>query len=142
MRSDKGDASVVQRPPPDTTSTPNARLLGFHYRGDRMPKAPRTYGQKPARRSWRHRQPAAARGYDRDWQREAAACRESVGHLCEGCLADGKLTEDGLEVHHIEAFTSLDDPRRLDPGNLRLLCRSCHRKAEHRRKGGADRLRG
>lgn len=45
--------------------------------------------------------------------------------LCRMCQAEGRVTA-AIEVDHIHAFHGLDDPGRLDPKNLRPLCRPCH----------------
>lgn len=46
--------------------------------------------------------------------------------LCRICAEAGRVTA-ATEVDHIEGFHGRDDPRRLDPGNLRPLCTPCHR---------------
>lgn len=56
--------------------------------------------------------------------------------LCVQCEARGLFTPAD-QVHHIVKFTSLSDPRRLDRGNLRSLCATCH--AAHH---GAERQTG
>ncbi|QKY20047.1 HNH endonuclease [Halolamina sp. CBA1230] len=54
--------------------------------------------------------------------------------VCQHCGHDG--SERRLEVHHIVPFRLFDQaedvpkPDAHDPGNLVLLCRSCHWKAE------------
>lgn len=67
---------------------------------------------------------STARGYGQDWRR----VRERIlaaEPLCRFCAADGRVTA-ATDVDHIEPFTGLRDPRRLDPSNLRPLCRPCH----------------
>ncbi|MFZ5829124.1 MAG: HNH endonuclease signature motif containing protein [Planctomycetota bacterium] len=94
---------------------------------DRPP--PITEAWWPARRRER-RGNAARRGYDRTWQR----LRER--HLrrhpaCEDC---GLLPADPAElaVHHLEPVATAPG-KRLDPKNLRTLCRQCHGR---RHRGG------
>jgi len=82
----------------------------------------------------RARGPKAARGYDGVWDR--LRLRYRAAHpLCEQCRARG-LVRPMVDVDHIIPFTSVDDPRRLDPLNLQALCRECHRaktRGEHTR---------
>lgn len=62
------------------------------------------------------------------WVRTREAYARSVNHLCEDCLAAGKMTP-GEIVHHIEPLTpeNIKDPGvSLNWKNLRLLCRECH----------------
>ena len=67
---------------------------------------------------------STARGYGQDWRR----LRERVlaaEPLCRFCFEVGRITA-ATDVDHIEPFTGLHDPRRLDPANCRPLCRPCH----------------
>lgn len=49
--------------------------------------------------------------------------------MCEVCRDRGKVTTEGLEVHHIEKLR--DDPDGLvEDGNLVCLCRPHHRMAD------------
>ncbi len=80
---------------------------------------------------------STARGYGADWRR----LRERIlaaEPLCRFCAADGRVTA-ATDVDHIEPFTGLHDPRRLDPANLRPLCRPCHLR---RTAGQANRAEG
>ena len=75
---------------------------------------------------------ASSRGYDSAWRR----LRQwyAVRHpLCEDCLDRDRVTPV-QEVDHVEEFSGKEDPLRLDPENLRSLCRSCHRR-KHARTG-------
>ena len=76
-----------------------------------------------ARERERERGSASARGYDRAWQRVRAAhvAREP---LCRFCAAVGRVTAVA-EVDHIVPIR-VDPGRRLDPTNLRSLCKTCH----------------
>jgi hypothetical protein len=75
------------------------------------------------------------RGYGSDWRRVRAAIL-AAEPLCRMCAAEGRVTI-ATEVDHIQPFTSLDDPRRLDPTNLRPLCAPCHRSRTARQAHGA-----
>ena len=66
----------------------------------------------------------ASRGYDADWRRTRAAILERDCHLCQDCLEQKRLTP-ATEVHH-EVPIAIDPTRRLDPTNLRSLCKPCH----------------
>ena len=64
------------------------------------------------------------RGYGNDWSRLRLRILEAEP-LCRFCASEGRVTP-ATEVDHIEPFRGVDDPRRLDPANLRPLCRPCH----------------
>jgi 5-methylcytosine-specific restriction endonuclease McrA len=82
---------------------------------------------------------STARGYGADWRRVRAQVLADEP-LCRFCAAAGRTTA-AAEVDHIESFTGLSDPRRLDRRNLRPLCTPCHRTRTARqsgdRRGGA-----
>lgn len=67
---------------------------------------------------------STARGYGQDWRRVRAQVLASEP-LCRFCAADGRVTA-ATDVDHVEPFKGLADPLRLDPSNLRPLCRPCH----------------
>lgn len=55
-------------------------------------------------------------------------------HECLWCKADGKVTTDAdavLEVDHIKELEFYPELR-MDPNNLRTLCKDCHNKRHHR----------
>jgi 5-methylcytosine-specific restriction endonuclease McrA len=61
----------------------------------------------------------AERGYDADWRRVRA--EHLAAHpFCAHCGSGGDL-----QVDHVESIAKRPDLR-LDPSNLRTLCRSCH----------------
>jgi 5-methylcytosine-specific restriction endonuclease McrA len=67
---------------------------------------------------------STARGYGADWQRVRAHIL-AAEPLCRFCAAMGRVTA-ATDVDHIEGFSGLADPKRLDPSNLRPLCGPCH----------------
>lgn len=67
---------------------------------------------------------AASRGYDATWKRLRLRIL-AAEPLCRFCAEEGRVTP-AVDVDHIEGFTSLDDPRRLEPSNLRPLCKRHH----------------
>lgn len=77
---------------------------------------------------------SAARGYGHDWRkaREAHLAREP---LCRFCAAEGRVTA-ATDVDHVEPFRGIQDPMRLDPANLRSLCRPCHMARTARQAAG------
>lgn len=76
--------------------------------------------------------PRAARGYGPDWDRlRNWFIRQPENVECFDCLAAGRHRL-AADVDHIVPFTSVEDPARLDPTNLRALCRACHRR-KHKR---------
>lgn len=67
---------------------------------------------------------ARQRGYDHRWEK-LRAWHIARHPLCEDCLLEGNVTAVD-DVDHVVPFTSRNDPRRLDPTNLRSLCRPHH----------------
>ena len=62
------------------------------------------------------------------WKRKSLQVRDDARWMCEVCRDRGKVTTEGLEVHHIEKLR--DDPDGLiEDGNLVCLCRMHHRMA-------------
>ena len=62
------------------------------------------------------------------WRRCRRAYVQSVGGLCERCLAKG-LFNAGVIVHHKIYLTPAnihDENITLNPDNLELVCRECH----------------
>lgn len=49
-------------------------------------------------------------------------------YLCQDCLSKDIITTDNLEVHHIIPIKQ-DFSLALEEDNLKVLCRSCHKKA-------------
>ncbi|HLW94046.1 MAG TPA: HNH endonuclease signature motif containing protein [Solirubrobacteraceae bacterium] len=77
----------------------------------------------------RRRGSAARRGYDADWQQlRAAHLRENP--WCVFCAEAGE-TKPAVEVDHI-VEVRLAPERRLDPTNLRSLCKPHHSQRTHR----------
>ena len=66
----------------------------------------------------------------RDWKRLRQKKYSDADGLCERCKERG-IVREGREVHHIVPLDK-DWSRRLDYGNLILLCNDCHN-AEHER---------
>lgn len=69
------------------------------------------------------------------WQRVRSEVRQRDGGLCRWCLAQGRVTLDDVQVHHITPLEQ--DPnqaRAYDPEWLICLCSrggsSCHARAE------------
>lgn len=101
-----------------------------------MPNKPRTFkgGRSPQSKRWADpsRKTAQQRGYDSAWTKLRNAYIAEHPD-CEICHAAGKLVE-AEQVDHIKPFKGVGDPLRLDWDNLRSVCLSCHRKAEHARR--------
>lgn len=66
---------------------------------------------------------ASARGYDATWRR-LRIMHLNREPLCRFCFDKGLLVE-ALDVDHIQPIEEAPE-RRLDPTNLRSLCRPCH----------------
>lgn len=73
--------------------------------------------------------PNARRLYDsKAWKDTRKAYTQSVGGLCERCMANGIVTPAEV-VHHITPLTedNVDNASvALDWNNLQALCRQCH----------------
>lgn len=63
------------------------------------------------------------------WQRKRDQIKADAHHMCEVCAAQGHITTQHLEVHHITKLR--DNPNLLtDDTNLICLCRYHHRQAD------------
>ena len=63
------------------------------------------------------------------WTQKAIHIKQRDRYLCRVCLAEGKLTVDGLEAHHIVPIEE-DYDLRLDDDNLITLCSGHHKQAD------------
>jgi len=90
--------------------------------GSRCAKHAVIYMSRPRRQRLADR---AARGYGNDW---VAVRNRHLGAnpRCVVCGATRSAGGRPLEVDHIRPFRGLDDPLRLNPANLRTVCRACH----------------
>ena len=73
------------------------------------------------------------------WKQKSIDIREAAQNLCEVCRAQGIITYDGLEVHHIVKVKD-DESLLLDNYNLICLCTAHHKLADDG-KLSADYLR-
>ena len=64
------------------------------------------------------------------WTKKSLQIREDANNLCEVCLDQGRITYDGLEVHHIEKLRENVDGL-LDDNNLICLCTRHHKEADN-----------
>ncbi|MGK2287233.1 HNH endonuclease [Pedomonas sp. V897] len=115
-----------------------------------MAKAPPRIGARPGlsprerkRRLDDRRLTAAQRGYDAAWRRLRDAVIVERGLRCDQCKRIGALwmrdatpTMPVLEVDHIISVAERPDLR-LEPSNLRVLCRPCHSRRTARDQGFA-----
>jgi len=72
----------------------------------------------------------------KQWHKCRAAYIQSVGGLCERCLANGEY-KPGWIVHHKTYLTAdnIYDPNiTLNFDNLEYLCQDCHNKEHHRQR--------
>lgn len=70
------------------------------------------------------------------WQDVRNTYAASKGHLCERCLAKG-IYKPGEIVHHkiyISPANITNPAITLNPDNLELLCRDCHKEEHFGRK--------
>jgi len=63
-----------------------------------------------------------------EWRRLVVRLIAERGRRCQDCSAEGGWIE-GDHVHEIK-----DGGTKLDPANIRLLCRSCHARKTHAAK--------
>lgn len=94
---------------------------GIHQYGAECP-------QKPKRKKQHGRREDSFRSSYK-WQQKREQIRQRDYYLCRYCLAHGRFTYDGLEVHHIVPL-AVDWERRLDDDNLISLCGEHHEQAE------------
>ena len=64
------------------------------------------------------------------WTEKSRDIRERAHYLCEVYKAEGRLTYDGIEVHHIIKVKD-DKDLLLDDYNLICLCTSHHKQADN-----------
>lgn len=94
-----------------------------------MPTAPKRFTLHPPRDRHKERTlyqgSASERGYDTAWKKLRAS-HVAEHPLCEDCLQEGVVNPEQIEVDHVQPFHGKDDPLRLDPNNLRSLCKRHH----------------
>lgn len=103
-----------------------------------MPTRAKRFGAKPAseRPAAPSRGSARQRGYNDEWEKFRAWFATVVipicGHGLDGVdkqFSCGKsFPSKNMHLDHLEKFSSLDDPLRLDENNVRWRCVSCHSK--------------
>lgn len=64
------------------------------------------------------------------WTEKSRDIRERAHYLCEVCKAEGRLTYDDIEVHHIVKVKD-NEELLLDDNNLICLCTAHHRQADN-----------
>ena len=64
------------------------------------------------------------------WTEKSKDIRDKAHYLCEVCKAEGRLTYEGVEVHHITKVKDNTDLL-LDDYNLICLCTTHHHAADH-----------
>lgn len=95
-----------------------ARCGKVHLVGHECPKM-RTYAtaeERKLRSTWK-------------WTEKSKEIRERANHLCEVCRAEGIITYDNIEVHHIVKVKN-DRSKLLDNENLICLCQEHHKQAD------------
>ncbi len=96
------------------------RPRGRDAYNDDMPQPAKSFGRgKPT-----GKRTPTQRGYGYDWECLRAAHRDEHP-LCAVCEAQG-IVRLATSVDHIKPFRGIDDPRRLDPGNLQSMCDTHH----------------
>lgn len=74
--------------------------------------------------------------HSKTWEKCRNAYAQSVGGLCEDCLAKGIITA-GVIVHHKIPLTPermTDESIMYGFDNLRLLCLECHNKTHSKKR--------
>lgn len=64
------------------------------------------------------------------WTEKSKDIRERAHYLCEVCKANGVITYEGVEVHHITKVKE-DESKLLDDFNLICLCTAHHKQADN-----------
>lgn len=85
-------------------------------------------GKKPQPARY-HRDSAEAGRYSYSFTMKAREIKERSNHLCAVCLAEGRLTYDKLETHHITKLREAPDLL-LEDSNLICLCKRHHEMAD------------
>ncbi|WP_085023908.1 HNH endonuclease [Anaerovibrio sp. JC8] len=67
------------------------------------------------------------------WKRAREEIKKRDKYLCRLCLANGHITTNNLEVHHIIKIRQ-DSTQALEPSNLITLCTACHNLVENEPK--------
>ena len=65
----------------------------------------------------------------RAWRKVKQLANDRDGHMCELCLAEGVISMEGLETHHIVPIAEASELA-YDVDNLVTLCRRHHEYAE------------
>lgn len=97
----------------------------------RIKPAPVTAGTGFARTDGRSRH---ERGYDNAWVKLRARILDGEP-LCRTCAEAGRVTA-ATQVHHLQRFSGLADPLRLDPRNCAPICGPCHARESARQANG------
>lgn len=95
-----------------------------------------THKEAAERQYDEQRGPAHKRGYDHDWSK-ARKMQLAAHPLCQECEKIGRTTAATM-VHHEKPIR--EGGKRLDPDNLRSLCRPCHERMhpEKRTRNGTS----
>ena len=64
------------------------------------------------------------------WTEKSREIRERAHYLCEVCKDKGRITYEGIEVHHIIKVKD-DESLLLDNNNLICLCTAHHKQADN-----------
>ena len=64
------------------------------------------------------------------WTEKSKEIRDKAHYLCEVCKAEGRITYDGVEVHHIVKVKD-DESLLLENENLICLCTTHHKQADN-----------
>ncbi|MDW4379944.1 HNH endonuclease [Staphylococcus saprophyticus] len=74
------------------------------------------------------------------WEDVRAIVLRRDNYECVWCKAEGKVTTEGLEIDHIEELQDRPDLK-LEPDNLRTLCKACHNKRHIRFQYGGNQFK-
>ena len=97
-------------------------------------------GKKRTSEGWHHTKTSTQRGYDKDWRKvRAVAIRDATeaaalsgAALTPLCALCGKPIDGKRQMHvdHVNGFSGVADPARLDVGNCRVVHAKCHMERE------------
>ncbi|WP_211181809.1 HNH endonuclease [Staphylococcus capitis] len=74
------------------------------------------------------------------WNEVRRQVLKRSNYECAWCREEGKVTTDNLEVDHIKELQDRPDLK-LDPDNLRVLCKACHNKRHTRFQYGGNQFK-
>ncbi|EKU50327.1 HNH endonuclease [Staphylococcus massiliensis] len=74
------------------------------------------------------------------WKNVRQQVLKRDNYECSWCREEGKVTTTGLEIDHIQELQDRPDLK-IEPDNLRTLCKACHNKRHKRFQYGGNQFK-